>query len=420
MACPPRKNTILVAFANDDPKARAVDCHNFVKEVLKLSITEVVAIQLDVAGGRKFFVKLVKPELCDQIVINQGGKYRFRFPDGQLGTVTITHAAGLGTRTVRVFDCPLELNNDVIGAALAPYGTVGKVSDELWSGDCHYQVRNGVRRVQIALTKHVPSFLYVGGRKVLTQYEGQPRTCAICDASDHARNQCPNKDKKKGWGYLPPLPPVKSNDGTPVPVMQRLVPTGRLRVNSSSSARIAAAPGHNTPTPDPKVAVGASPAPASAAAEPKADDGLQPLGGVRVQPAALRSVENSSSDNGKVTRAAVEGGAGNSAAGGTSVHEGLPSKPDGLPAAQGGEPGPSSSRTKRDWNDETDDDLNLLTLESPQPYRTANRKKRTGDHRSRSPTPTRNKSSKGDVDSQTDTDAQLSEMEDEDHLLNEN
>lgn len=415
MACPARKNTIVVCLENDDPKARAVDCHNFVRDVLKLSPTEVLAIQLDVAGGRKFYVKVTKPELCDQVVANQGGKYRFKFPDGNLGSVTAMHAVGLGTRTVRVFDLPPELDNDVIGAALAPYGTVARVVEEKWAGDYYYQCSSAVRRVQIALTKHVPSYVRIAGVKVLTSYDGQPRTCAVCDATDHARNQCPNKNRKKGWGNMPPLPQPRTDGATQqqrVPVMVKLTPTGAPRSQSPESRSQATPANVTTPSTAPKVATGAGPASAAAAAAPKADDGPKKV------KADQKLVESQKSDNGKVTGTVGKGVAGTSAAAGGSEQKELSIEPNGVPNRHGALSDRDAPRTSKDWYQQTveGEDLDtILTLSTQKPGKKLPLSSSKKRQICRSPSPTRAKSPKGshadhehsDSDGQMSTDSTL-------------
>ena len=96
--------------------------------------------------------------------------------------MTIVHIAlaGLGTKRIRVANLPPEASNDTLKAALAPYGKIMNIQNELWSKVYRYPVDNGIRQVTMVLSRHAPSHLTVVGQQVLLSYDGQPPTCYGC------------------------------------------------------------------------------------------------------------------------------------------------------------------------------------------------------------------------------------------------
>ena len=208
-----------------------LEVFSFCKDELLLSRDDVVCLQIDVSLNR-FYVKCRTAATCDQLVSRNGGKYRLRQSDGEVRTVTVEHAAGLGTRLIRVFNLPHEMPDTVVSAAFSSYGKVVCVRREVWNHDFFQGIPNGVRLVTVELSKHVPSFVVVGKvGKVMTSYDGQPRTCAVCDKVDHTRQDCPTRaQRRRGWEKLPekPIPvntvtsPVTQSLGKPLP--QRTAP----------------------------------------------------------------------------------------------------------------------------------------------------------------------------------------------------
>ena len=70
-----------------------------------------------------------------------------------------------------------EVPDDAIRAALAPFGTVLALLEEMWSKTYRYSVANGIHQVTIMLPQHITSHITVAGHRALLSYEGQPATC---------------------------------------------------------------------------------------------------------------------------------------------------------------------------------------------------------------------------------------------------
>lgn len=217
-----RQNTVVFAFPPEaESRAKAIDVHRFLKTQVKLPAADVLCIQLD-AAVKRFFVKLVSIEKCDEVISRQGGDYLFTFPEGQTVKLKARYASGLGRRVVRVYDIPVEAPNSDITKALAPYGNIESISLEKWAFEDLYKCPNGVRQVVMDLEKAIPCFVKIGDHgKVLVHHHQQPTTCAVCDGVGHMRSACPNRKRARGWETLPnrgnpPVHTVPAHQGTTV------------------------------------------------------------------------------------------------------------------------------------------------------------------------------------------------------------
>jgi len=72
-------------------------------------------------------------------------------------------------------------------------GRYGKILDTKM---CVYKempgVTNGTRQVKMIIGHHIPSFLFVRGRRMHVRYYGQPRTCFRCGSEGHEAKDCSN------------------------------------------------------------------------------------------------------------------------------------------------------------------------------------------------------------------------------------
>ena len=217
-----RINTIKCVFDRSSLKPSAAEVHEWIFTILRLEPATVAAIQLDCAK-QSVYIKMKGDLTCDELLTNLGGSVPFRHVDGSISKVAISHA-DLGYRQVRVFNLPLELPNERIRDYLRGYGLVREIVDEVWSTSYRYQVKNGIRCVRMDLNKHIPSYITIGGTRALVTYEGQMKTCSICNANDHFRAECkarrpvqlPLIDRTKNtWANLskPLVPaPTSGND----------------------------------------------------------------------------------------------------------------------------------------------------------------------------------------------------------------
>lgn len=186
-----RQNTVKISFQRDAPKVLAYEIHDWIYDTLKLPIDQVVMIQLDNLT-RCFYIKVQRESLLQDILERTRGEAPFVFSTGERGTVKLEHA-GVGYRVVKLYHLPLEVSSAMVNGTLKPYGTILDSSTEQWSESYRYPTSSGVRSVRILLTRHIPSFLYISGHRVLVVYPGQPPTCAYCHLPGHFKSDCPRK-----------------------------------------------------------------------------------------------------------------------------------------------------------------------------------------------------------------------------------
>lgn len=183
-----RKTYIKINFTNEYSRPKAHEIEPFLRDVVKIDPNHVIGIHLSIVSS-VIYVKLINEAACDAVVQAHKQGLKFRHSDGHIGEVTIDRS-GLGLRTIRVFELPFEVPSDAVIAALQPYGRVLSHVAEKWQTFTTYPVLNGVRQIKIELTKHVPSYLVIGGCRAIVIYDGQPKTCSGCGQEGHVRSEC--------------------------------------------------------------------------------------------------------------------------------------------------------------------------------------------------------------------------------------
>lgn len=199
-------NTLVFDIDNYGTKVSGMDFQKWLRDDLNCAVDDVVGIQQEF-GTRRVFVKFKNAETCGLIVAGTNGKGKIKNQDGSKTDVEIS-LCGLGYREIRIFNVPFETNNEAVNAALAPYGKVLNVRASAYGNDFIFKCDSGVRIARMELQKHVPSYLYIGtGRSRATVvYEGQPRTCAVCNRPGHIRFECPERrpaqERIKTWSKV--------------------------------------------------------------------------------------------------------------------------------------------------------------------------------------------------------------------------
>ncbi|KAJ8931227.1 hypothetical protein NQ314_015899 [Rhamnusium bicolor] len=94
---------------------------------------------------------------------------------------------------VKIFDFPIELDNNKIKEKLSRYDTVKSIRNDKWSSEGMYNFESGVRLVTMSIKQNVPSYLTIEGRTSLITYPNQIRTCMFSEEAGHVRRDCPKK-----------------------------------------------------------------------------------------------------------------------------------------------------------------------------------------------------------------------------------
>ena len=190
-----RLNTIVCTFDPASPKITAFDLYEWIHNTLRITEQNVTMIQID-GIKRQVFMKLSNNECVQSLLRDTNGEAKHKHPSGEVSIVGIA-AAGLGTKRVRVANLPPEVADAVLMTALAPYGTVQNIHQEMWAKTYRYPVPKGIRQVSIMLTKHIPSHLTVAENRLLLSYSGQPATCYVCGETGYVLQTCPKRKHRE-------------------------------------------------------------------------------------------------------------------------------------------------------------------------------------------------------------------------------
>ena len=91
---------------------------------------------------------------------------------------------------VTIYDAPNELPPSALQARLSKYGKV--FSQRLGKLQEFPGVLNGLRHLRMDIHTPIPSYVRFGKFLLCIYYDGQPKTCNKCTASDHLGKDCNN------------------------------------------------------------------------------------------------------------------------------------------------------------------------------------------------------------------------------------
>jgi hypothetical protein len=114
---------------------------------------------------------------------NEGGQLEYTHVDGTRSQIKID-VAWKGRKALRIANLLPEVPDEVLKAALVPYGTIMAIRNETWSKNYRNAVANGVRVVTMIVNRNIPSHVQIAGHRVLVSYEGQPQTFYGCGESE--------------------------------------------------------------------------------------------------------------------------------------------------------------------------------------------------------------------------------------------
>jgi len=160
-------------------------------------------IQID-GIKRHVFLKFVDDIYIQNILQSTNGSADYRHVTGEISIVRLD-VDGMGMRRIRFANLPPDLTESSIPAALASYGEIVSIQDEIWPKAYRYNVAKGVKVIMLKLAKHLPSQINIAGHRALPSYDGQPVKCYGCGDSGHINQACP---RRRGGGMV-------TSDSTP-------------------------------------------------------------------------------------------------------------------------------------------------------------------------------------------------------------
>lgn len=95
--------------------------------------------------------------------------------------------------TVSVRNLPFEVSNEILCRSFEKYGKINNISWEKIKSKAGNEIFNGVRKIQIHLTKVPPPYIYVMGIKVNVTFRFQRDMCYSCMSIEHHRDACSSR-----------------------------------------------------------------------------------------------------------------------------------------------------------------------------------------------------------------------------------
>lgn len=180
-----RKNTVKCQFDEGNEKPTDLEMIRFaIKENLRAE--DVESMNID-KGERAIFIKFKTREQCDAFLVKSERRV-FVYDSGMMTKIAIQEATDV--KYVRVFNLPMEIDDNDIAQELQEYGTIKKVVKEKYSESTGFPVCSTVRGVHIELKKEIPNIITVRRWRARVHYHGQKMKCYFCLSENHKQEQC--------------------------------------------------------------------------------------------------------------------------------------------------------------------------------------------------------------------------------------
>ena len=150
-------NGLVALYGSDE---RIINNNNNIHDQLQVTKHSLTMIQID-GNKRHVYLKFVDDTYIQDMLQSTDGRVEYRHANGEISTVGLEHT-GMCMRHIRIVNLPPEVSERTIRVALAPYGEIMSIHDEIWSKKYLYTVENGVK-VVMKLSQHLPSHMAIAG-----------------------------------------------------------------------------------------------------------------------------------------------------------------------------------------------------------------------------------------------------------------
>lgn len=184
-----RVNTLKLSVQNENRPVNQSEIIGFLKKWMKEEDLEGFYFE----NRSSFFVKFTNTSAL--VKFSSKSSYDFEYEDGKKTSVLVSIAADY-LHTVRVFNVPLDIDNQMIVTSIQQYGAVADVKHEL-TGDDNFKIRNGNRTLTMTITNHLPTRIFLAGFSFKVYCGSCTKKCYRCGSETHEQQACGSFEAKK-------------------------------------------------------------------------------------------------------------------------------------------------------------------------------------------------------------------------------
>lgn len=185
---PLKDNTVRIKYPQESAKPTE---NEIVKFLVKHGIVgdDVSAVYPDVRA-KCYFVKFVSNGLAERFIDSAASDNVFEYSNKVTTNVQV-YDANEDVKIIRIFEIAPEISDDDIHTAFQEFGTIKQITWEKKTVESGFFFYNGVRVIQINMTKEIPDRILIAGEKKRVNYPGMTEKCFRCNQVGHKRFQCP-------------------------------------------------------------------------------------------------------------------------------------------------------------------------------------------------------------------------------------
>ena len=189
------KNTVEMDFGRVFPKINMIEIHKFIRKLFRdINMSEQVIY--GIMGVIQSQNQVIRMKFFDdregefkKFLEKYSGVGNMKF--GRMNLKVKVYDATLSMKFVRIGDAPFEMSIIDITRALKPYGAIMDIRRDRYTGTDYVAGFQGWITVKMVVSADIPSYLQVGGHKLIIKYDGQKVTCRHCLKSGHIVRECP-------------------------------------------------------------------------------------------------------------------------------------------------------------------------------------------------------------------------------------